>query len=100
MQPIRDKEESKGNRIYSIISPVSLVAIVMLNFLLIYLNLVNLQNQTAILEQIQENTEIALVNQQIGLNASQHNEDMLNRIILVQEIVNHTLHGLNFSDTE
>ena len=99
MQPIRDNKESKGNRVYSIISPVSLVAIVMLNFLLIYLNLVSIENQTVILRQIQENTELAIQNQQIGLNASAQNKEMLELIIQIEALAAQTLHNLNISDS-
>ena len=99
MQPIRDKE-SRGNRIYSAISPVSLVAILMLNFLLIYLNLVNLENQTIILRNIEENTELAIKNQQIGLNVSGNNKEMLELIIQIEALAVQTLHNLNISSTE
>ena len=95
MQPIRDNKESKGNRVYSIISPVSLVAVVMLNFLLIYLNLVNLQNQSTILEDIQENIDIALVNQQIGLNASAVNHDLVERVLQIQAAANDSIQNLD-----
>ena len=100
MQPIRDNKESKGNKVYSIISPVSLIAIVMLNFLLIYLNLVNLENQTIILRQIEENTELAIENQHIGLNASAQNKEMLELIVQIEALSIQTLHNLNISDTQ
>lgn len=67
----------------------------MLNFLLIYLNLVNLENQSKILSDIQENTEIALVNQELGLNATAVNHDMLDRILVIQGKANQTIEDLN-----
>lgn len=77
---------------YKYVSPFSLAAIVMLNFLLIYLNLVNLENQSTILKNIQENTEIALVNQQLGLNVSDQNQQMLEHIIEIQTRSNETFY--------
>lgn len=79
--------------IYYKLSPLSLIAIVMLNFLLIYLNLVNLENQSQILKDIQENTEIALQNQELGLNASAQNQKMLETILSIE-----TLAGDIFED--
>lgn len=74
---------SRANRIYYYISPFSLVAIVMLNFLLIYLSLVNLENQANVLQHIQQN-------QEIGLNISNQNQDMLQHIIEIQTRSNET----------
>ena len=71
----------------------------MLNFLLIYLNLVNLENQTIILRQIEENTELAIQNQHIGLNASAQNKEMLELIVQVEALSIQTLHNLNISDS-
>jgi hypothetical protein len=82
-------------RFYYNIAPASLVAIVMLNFLLIYLNLVNLQNQSLILEEIAENTEIGLNNQELGLNISNVNQDMLESILQIQAKANETIQNLN-----
>jgi hypothetical protein len=86
---------NKAADIYYKISPFSLVAIVMLNFLLIYLNLVNLDNQSRILEDIEENTQIALNNQEIGLNVSNVNQDMLENILMIQAKANETIRDLN-----
>lgn len=86
----KGKRMDKAGDIYNRISPVSLIAIVMLNFLLIYLNLVNLENQSMILTDIQENTEIGLVNQELGLNVSKQNQDLINRIIDIQIRSNET----------
>lgn len=71
--------------IYYKISPLSLIAIVMLNFLLIYLNLVNLENNGVLLHNLQ-------LNQEIGLNISNQNQDLLNRIIEIQIQGNETFH--------
>lgn len=81
---------TKGADIYYKISPFSLVAIVMLNFLLIYLNLVNLENQSTILSDIAQNTEIALENQELGINLSNQNHDLLEHIIQLQTKSNET----------
>lgn len=80
---------------YKYVSPFSLAAIVMLNFLLIYLNLVNLENQSLILQDISENTEIALTNQELGLNVSNTNHDMLEGILEIQRKANETIQDLN-----
>jgi hypothetical protein len=80
---------------YKYVSPFSLAAIVMLNFLLIYLNLVNLENQGTILKEIQENTEIGLTNQELGLNISNANQDMLEHILRIQANANQTVEDLN-----
>lgn len=82
---------TKAADIYYKISPFSLAAIVMLNFLLIYLNLLNLENQSVILGDIAENTEIALNNQELGLNISNQNHVMLERIIQIQEHSNDSI---------
>ncbi len=74
---------ARANDIYNKISPFSLVAIVMLNFLLIYLNLVNLENQATILHNIE-------LNQEIGLNISRQNNDLLSHIVDVQVKSNET----------
>ena len=71
----------------------------MLNFLLIYLNLQSLDNQTVILRQIQENTEIALENQELALNATQHNKELLELNLKIEALVIETLHNLNISDS-
>ena len=86
---------SKATKIYNNVSPFSLVAIVALNFLLIYLNLVNLENQSTILKDIAENTEIELVNQELGLNISNANQDMLEHILRIQANANQTVADLN-----
>lgn len=80
--------------IYYKLSPFSLVAIVMLNLLLIYLNLVNLENQTAILRDISENTQIALENQQLGLNISHSNEVTLDHVLQLQQQANETFYKI------
>jgi hypothetical protein len=77
---------ARASEIYfKYVSPFSLAAIVMLNFLLIYLNLVNLENQSTILEQIK-------TNQEIGLNISNQNQDMLEHIIEIQTKSNETFY--------
>jgi hypothetical protein len=87
---------ARASEIYfKYVSPFSLAAIVMLNFLLIYLNLVNLENQALILKDIAENTEIALNNQELGLNVSNANQDMLESIIQIQDKANETIQDLN-----
>lgn len=48
---------TKVEKIYNTVSPLSLAAIVMLNFLLVYMNLASLENQNHILYNIQNNTE-------------------------------------------
>lgn len=83
--------------VYNKISPFSLVAIVMLNFLLIYLNLLNLENQSTILQEIEENTELALTNQELGLNISRQNQITLHTILQIQQLTNETLTALNVS---
>jgi hypothetical protein len=82
----------KADDIYYKISPLSLAAIVVLNFLLIYMNLINLENQNLILNEIKHNTEISLKNQELGLNISAQNQEMLQRIINVQERGNETFY--------
>lgn len=88
--------------IYYKISPFSLMAIVMLNFLLIYMNLLNLENQSQILESIQKNTQIALSNQESALNMSQHNEEMnqemLNLLNNLQATANKTFEDVNSTE--
>lgn len=88
--------------IYYKISPFSLMAIVMLNFLLIYLNLLNLENQSEILKEIQQNTQIALTNQEIGFNMSTHNEEMnqemLNLLNDLQATANKTFQDVNSTE--
>jgi hypothetical protein len=92
----KHKDMARASEIYfKYVSPFSLAAIVMLNFLLIYLNLVNLENQSTILREIQQNTEISLTNQELGLNISNVNQDMLERIIKVQGKANETIEDLN-----
>lgn len=81
---------ARASDIYYKLSPFSLVAIVMLNFLLVYMNLLNLDNQGIILNDIAENTEIALQNQELGLNVSNQNNDMLKRVLVLQKISNDT----------
>jgi hypothetical protein len=71
------KRGVSGARIYGSISPLSLVLIVIINFLLIYLNLVSLENQSEILQKIEQNTELALFNQDLGLNGSAQNQRIL-----------------------
>lgn len=70
---------------YKYVSPFSLAAIVMLNFLLIYLNLVNLENQSTILQNIEKN-------QEIGLNVSQQNNNLLLHIDEIQTRTNETFY--------
>lgn len=82
---------TRKEKILNSISPLSLVAIVALNILLVYMNLVSLENQNIILADISENTEIALTNQEIGLNITQQTNDMLRRIIQLQERDNNTI---------
>jgi hypothetical protein len=75
---------ARASEIYfKYVSPFSLAAIVMLNFLLIYLNLVNLENQSTILHRLE-------LNQEIGLNISHQNQDLLNHIIELQVRDNET----------
>jgi hypothetical protein len=96
MNGTEHKDMARASEIYfKYVSPFSLAAIVMLNFLLIYLNLVNLENQSVILEDIAENTEIGITNQELGLNISNANQDMLESIILIQEKANETIEDLN-----
>lgn len=83
---------ARATDIYYKISPFSLAAIVMLNFLLIYMNLLNLENQSVILKDIAENTQIALENQQIGLNISKQNQMNLQTILDIEAQSNETLH--------
>ena len=83
---------AKASEIYYKLSPFSLVAIVMLNFLLIYLNLVNLENQTILLREIQDNTEIALENQQLGLNVSNQNKELIQHVLELQVKGNETFY--------
>lgn len=82
---------------YKYVSPFSLAAIVMLNFLLIYMNLLNLENQSTILKEIQENTELALYNQELGLNLSSKNEQAIDSILELEQLTNETLRALNVS---
>ena len=82
---------------YKYVSPFSLAAIVMLNFLLIYLNLVNLENQSTILEEIERNTELALTNQELGLNVSEQNQIAIKNILQIEQLTNETLTALNVS---
>lgn len=87
---------ARASEIYfKYVSPFSLAAIVMLNFLLIYLNLVNLENQALILKDIAENTEISIQNQELGLNVSNANQDMLERILKIESKANRTIEDLN-----
>jgi hypothetical protein len=76
---------NKAADIYYKISPFSLVAIVMLNFLLVYLNLVNLDNQSSILRNI-------ALNQEVGLNISNQNQDLLEHVIEIQTRSNETFY--------
>jgi hypothetical protein len=66
------------------------------------MSLLNLENQTRILQDIQNNTEIGLENQKLGLNASDQNHALLEEIVHTQELVNQTLQHLkglgNMSD--
>ena len=89
---ISRQDMARAADIYYKISPFSLAAIVMLNFLLIYLNLLNLENQSTILKDIAENTEIALENQELGLNVSKQNHDLLEHIIAIQIRGNETFY--------
>lgn len=84
---------------YKYVSPFSLAAIVMLNFLLIYMNLLNLENQSTILERIEENTKIALNNQELGLNSSTQNRQTLDSILQIEQLTNETLRALNVSSS-
>ena len=84
---------------YKYVSPFSLAAIVMLNFLLIYLNLVNLENQSTILEEIQQNTELGLSNQELGLKLSKQNQKALDSILEMEQLTNETLRSLNVSSS-
>lgn len=70
---------------------MSLVAIVALNILLIYMNLISLENQNKILSEIKVNTEI-------GINLSNQNHDLLERISGVQNITSQIFRNLNMSD--
>jgi hypothetical protein len=75
---------ARASEIYfKYVSPFSLAAIVMLNFLLIYLNLVNLENQSTILHRLE-------LNQEVGLNISNQNQDLLNHVIDLQVRANET----------
>ena len=100
MQPIGRDKDSTGNRVFNIISPVSLVAIVMLNFLLIYLNLVSLENQSQILQDIRRNQEIGFENQQLALNISSQNREIATGILILEARTNLMLHNLNISESE
>jgi hypothetical protein len=84
MNGIERQGMARASEIYfKYVSPFSLAAIVMLNFLLIYLNLVNLENQSTILHRLE-------LNQEIGLNISNQNQDLLNHIIELQVRDNET----------
>jgi hypothetical protein len=84
MNGIEHKDMARASEIYfKYVSPFSLAAIVMLNFLLIYLNLVNLENQSTILHRLE-------LNQEIGLNISNQNQGMLEHIIEIQTRSNET----------
>ena len=82
---------------YKYVSPFSLAAIVMLNFLLIYMNLLNLENQSTILEEIQHNTEIALSNQELGMNLTEQNRIALDSILELEQLTNETLRAFNIT---
>lgn len=82
---------TRKEKILNSISPISLVAIVALNLLLIYMNLVSLENQNTILSEIKVNTEI-------GINLSNQNHDLLERISGVQNITSQIFRNLNMSD--
>jgi hypothetical protein len=88
---------TRKEKILNSISPISLVAIVALNLLLIYMNLVSLENQNIILVEIKQNTEIGLQNQELGLNATSQNHKILEEIARSQQITNETFHSLNLS---
>lgn len=81
---------TRKEKVLNSISPAALVAIVAMNLFLIYLMYETLGNQTDILRHIENNTQIALTNQKIGLNVSAVNQDMLERIINVQQATNDT----------
>lgn len=85
---------------YKYVSPFSLAAIVMLNFLLIYMNLLNLENQSVILREIEENTELGLSNQEIGLNITKQNQQALHSILELEQLTNETLTALNVSRSD
>lgn len=82
---------TRKEKILNSISPLSLVAIVALNILLIYMNLISLENQNKILSEIKVNTEI-------GINLSNQNHDLLERISGVQNITSQIFRNLNMSD--
>lgn len=83
---------TRKEKILNSISPLSLVAIVALNILLIYMNLISLENQNTILSEIKVNTEI-------GLNVSNQNHELLERISDVQNVSSHILRNLNISSS-
>jgi hypothetical protein len=70
----------------------------MLNFLLIYLNLVSLENQNLILEDIRKNQQIGLQNQELAFNISGQNDETLGRIIILEGLTNKTLSNFNLSN--
>lgn len=84
---------TRKEKILNSISPISLVAIVALNLLLIYMNLVSLENQNTILSEIKVNTEI-------GINLSNQNHDLLERISGVQNITSQIFRNLNMSSSD
>lgn len=84
---------TRKEKILNSISPISLVAIVALNLLLIYMNLVSLENQNKILSEIKVNTEI-------GINLSNQNHDLLERISGVQNITSQIFRNLNMSSSD
>lgn len=85
---------TRKEKILNSISPLALVAIVLLNLLLIYMNWVSLENERELLKEIKNNTDIGLENQEIGLIVSGQNQEMLQRIIDVQTQGNETFHNV------
>jgi hypothetical protein len=81
---------TRKEKILNSISPISLVAIVALNLLLIYMNLVSLENQNILLVEIKQNTEISLQNQEIGLNVSAQNQQLIGQVLKVEKQANDT----------
>jgi hypothetical protein len=87
---------STKEKVINSISPAALVAIVIMNLLLIFLMFENLENQTRILQDVQENTELTLENQQLALNLSDQNHELLELVIQTQQLFNQTFR--NFAD--
>lgn len=89
---------TKKEKVLNSISPAALVAIVIMNLLLIYLMFETLNTQSQILKQIKDNTEIALTNQELGLNATTNNQDILNKILDLEVIATEIFHDVNSSE--